>query len=180
MATLCINLSAIEFADSKKSPETENLPVKARLEASVKPEPKTPEALAEELKKAARLKEAHVEATRMRAARVVERSVEGKKRVVRAAAAKAEKVQRRLDFADAHAASRREESRQEMQSKLSHRKDLARTVQENRQEMAAAAALKAASEARRCEEAAARAAKALERRSSSGAFEVKKLSLIHI
>ena len=40
--------------------------------------------------------------------------------------------------------------------------------------MAAAAALKAASEARRCEEAAARAAKALERRSSSGAFEVKK------
>ena len=174
MATLCINLSALEFTNSQKSPETENLPVKARLEASVKPEPKTPEALAEELKKAARLKEAHVEATRMRAARVVERSVEGKKRVVRAAAAKAEKVQRRLDFADAHAASRREESRQEMQSKLSHRKDLARTVQENRQEMAAAAALKAASEARRCEEAAARAAKALERRSSSGAFEVKK------
>ena len=174
MATLCINLSACEFANSPRSPETENLPVKARLEASVKPEPKTPEALAEELKKAARLKEAHVEATRMRAARVVERSVEGKKRVVRAAAAKAEKVQRRLDFADAHAASRREESRQELQSKLSHRKDLARTVQENRQEMAAAAALKAASEARRCEEAAARAAKALERRSSSGAFEVKK------
>ena len=174
MATLCINLSACEFANSPRSEETENLPVKARLEASVKPEPKTPEALAEELKKAARLKEAHVEATRMRAARVVERSVEGKKRVVRAAAAKAEKVQRRLDFADAHAASRREESRQELQSKLSHRKDLARTVQENRQEMAAAAALKAASEARRCEEAAARAAKALERRSSSGAFEVKK------
>ena len=154
MATLCINLSAIEFSNSQKSPETENLPVKARLEASVKPEPKTPEALAEELKKAARLKEAHIEATRMRAARVVERSVEGKKRVVRAAAAKAEMVQRRLDFADAHAASRREESRQELQSKLSHRKDLARTVQENRQEMAAAAALKAASEARRCEEAA--------------------------
>ena len=108
MATLCINLSAIEFANSTKSPETD-LPVKARLEASVKPEPKTPEALAEELKKAARLKEAHIEATRMRAARVVERSVEGKKRVVRAAAAKAEKVHRRLDFADAHAASRREE-----------------------------------------------------------------------
>ena len=51
MATLCINLSAIEFSNSQKSPETENLPVKARLEASVKPEPKTPEALAEEAKR---------------------------------------------------------------------------------------------------------------------------------
>merc|ERR1719197_230238 len=178
MTALVINIKACEFAGSATtSPDDAAVPpVRKRLEASVKAEPKTPDSVLvyEKAKKADLLREAHVEATRMRASRVVERSIETKKRAARAAAAKAEKVARRLDFAEQHAACRREESRQEMQEKLSHRKDLARTVQENRQEMAAAAALKAAGEVRRCEEAAARAAKALRARADSGAFEVKK------
>ena len=74
MTALVINIKACEFAGSATtSPDDAAVPpVRKRLEASVKAEPKTPDSVLvyEKAKKADLLREAHVEATRMRAARL--------------------------------------------------------------------------------------------------------------
>ena len=109
----------------------------ASLEARLNATPeKSPEDLAKDIaaaaERTAKLREAHLDAVRDRAARDVQRSKEAVARKLRLAALRVEKVQRKLEFAESKVSAKKEATAADREAKKTQREQLALAVAEAR------------------------------------------------